>query len=136
MYSGASFETFSSYDFYTVLKMLICFRLIKCFPNDHKRYSSHLQVRILHQVAPKKVYLTIYETLKNSYFKSFCTINKRFWLTSIQGLPYMKTTLLRLKLVYSFNFVIPLPVTYKTFLVWYYAKDWQSIWLSKYRGLL
>ena len=56
------------------------------FPNDHKRYSTHLQVSILHRVAPIKVYLTIYEKLKNSYLKSFCTINKHFWLTSIQGL--------------------------------------------------
>ena len=45
--------------------------------------------------------------------KSFRTIKKRFWLTWILGLPYMKATALALKLVYSFiNFIIPLPVTY------------------------
>ena len=40
------------------LKILICFSL-KCFPNNYKRYSSHLQVLILHQVAPTKVYLSL-----------------------------------------------------------------------------
>ena len=59
------------FDFCTVLKILICFSLIERFPNDHKRYSSHLQVTILHRVAPIKVYLTIYESLKNSYLKKF-----------------------------------------------------------------
>ena len=44
-------------------------RFIKRFPNDHKRYSSHLQVSILHRVASVKVSLTIYESLKNSYLK-------------------------------------------------------------------
>ena len=35
------------------------------------------------------------------------------WLTSIQGLPYMKTMILGLKLIYSFiNFIITLPMTY------------------------
>ena len=60
-------------------------------------------------MAASEVFLTIYERLKNSYLnKSF-----RFWLTSIQGLPYMKITALGLKLVYSFiNFIIPVPVTY------------------------
>ena len=37
--------------------------------NDHKRYSSHLEVSILHRVAPIKVYLTIYDNLKSSYLK-------------------------------------------------------------------
>ena len=32
------------FDFCTVLKILICFSLIKRFPNDRKRYSSRLQV--------------------------------------------------------------------------------------------
>ena len=45
-----------------------------------------------------KVYLTIYENLKNSYLKRvFRTIKKGFWLTSIQKLSYMKTTALGLK---------------------------------------
>ena len=47
-------------------KTLICCSLIKCFPNDHKRYSSHLQLLILHRVAPIKFYLTIYEGLKTT----------------------------------------------------------------------
>ena len=69
---------------------------------------------IQHRVAPIKVYLTIYDSLKNSHLKIiFRTLNKRFWLISIQELPYMKTMALGLKLVYSFiNFIIPLPVTY------------------------
>ena len=54
-YSGASFETILFFDFCTTLKMLICFSLIKRFTNDQKRYSSHLQVSILHRVAPIKV---------------------------------------------------------------------------------
>ena len=43
---------------------------MKRFPNDRKRYSSYLQVSILHRVAPIKVYLTIQESLKNSYLKN------------------------------------------------------------------
>ena len=51
--------------------------------------------------------------LKTANKKKFLYHNKPFWLTSIQGLPYMKTTTLGLKLVYSFiNFIIPLPLTY------------------------
>ena len=108
-YPGASFEMILSFDFGIVLKILICFSLIKCFPNDHKRYSSHLPLPILHRVAPIKVYLTIYESLKNSYLK----LNKCFWFTSIQRLPYLKATVLGLKLVYSFiNFIIPWTVAY------------------------
>ena len=81
-----------SFEICTVLKILMCFSLIKCFPNDRKRYSRRLQVTILHQVAPIKVYLTSYENFKNGYLKKiFCATNKRFWLTSIHGLPYMKT---------------------------------------------
>ena len=57
------------FDFCTVSKILTCFSLIKRFPNEHKRYSSHLQVSTLYGVAPIKVYLTIYDTLKNSYLK-------------------------------------------------------------------
>ena len=38
-------------------KILICFSLIKRFPNDYKRYSSHLQKSMLHQVAPINVFL-------------------------------------------------------------------------------
>ena len=34
------------------------------------RYSSHLQVSMLHQVAPTKVYLPIYESPKNSCLKN------------------------------------------------------------------
>ena len=50
-------------DFGTVSKILICFNLIKRFPNGHTRYSRHLQVWIMQRVAPIKVYLTIYESL-------------------------------------------------------------------------
>ena len=53
--------------------------------------------------------------LKTATFKqSFCTIkNKCFEPLSIQGLPYIKTNILGLKLVYSFiKFIIPLPATY------------------------
>ena len=32
--------------------------LIKAFPNDYKRYSSRLQVLLLHRVATIKVFLT------------------------------------------------------------------------------
>ena len=64
------FETMLLFEFCTALKVLICFSLIKPFPNNRKRYSSHLQVSILHRVAPVKVYLTIYENLKNSYLKN------------------------------------------------------------------
>ena len=70
-------------DFCTVSKILICFSLIKRFANNHKKYSSHLQVLILHRVAHIKVYLTIYESLKNSYLKKvfLAKINfLRFWL--------------------------------------------------------
>ena len=38
------FRWFCCCDFCTVLKILICFSLIKHFPKDHKRYSSHLLV--------------------------------------------------------------------------------------------
>ena len=34
------------------------------------RYSSHLQVSMLHRVAPTKVYLTVYQSPKNNYLKS------------------------------------------------------------------
>ena len=54
---GASFETILLFDFCTVSKILICFSLRKCFPSDYKRYSSHLQVSILHRVAPIKAFL-------------------------------------------------------------------------------
>ena len=76
---------------------------------------------ILHWVAPLKV--------------SFRTITKRFWLTSVQGWLYMKTTTLKLKLIYFFiNFIIPLPLTHVRHDVT--AKDWQNVCLSKYRELL
>ena len=61
----------SSFDFCTVSKILICFGLIKHLTNDHKRYSSHSQVLVLHQATPIKVYLTVYESIKNSYLKTF-----------------------------------------------------------------
>ena len=60
------------FDFCTVSKILICFRMIKRFPTDYKRYSSHLQVLILHRVAPIKVYLTKFmRTLKTVILKKF-----------------------------------------------------------------
>ena len=63
-------------------------------------------------MAPIKIYLRIYESLKNNYLKKDF-YHDRFWQTSIQGLPYMKAIALGLKLFYSFiNFIIPLPVTY------------------------
>ena len=53
------------------------------------------------------------KALKTAILKKFSYL-KRFWLTAIQGLPYIKTTALGLKLVYSFiNFIIPLPVSYE-----------------------
>ena len=58
-----------SSDLCTVSKILIRFSLVKRFPNNHKRYSSNLEVSILHRVAHIKVSLTIYESLKNSYLK-------------------------------------------------------------------
>ena len=68
-YSGAYCETILWFEFCTNSKILICFNLIKRFPKDLKRYSSHLQVPILHRVAPIKVYVTIHESLKISYLK-------------------------------------------------------------------
>ena len=59
----ASFETILMFGFAPTRKSQC---LIKRFPNNHKRYSSHLQVSILPQVAPVNVY---YESLKNSYLK-------------------------------------------------------------------
>ena len=51
--------------------------------------------------------------LKTATQKRFSYQNKRFWLTSIQGLPYMKTKAQGLKLIYCFiNFIFPLPVSY------------------------
>ena len=41
----------------TVSKILIPFTLIFCFSSECKRYSSHLQVWIMHRVAPIKVFL-------------------------------------------------------------------------------
>ena len=126
-----------SFDFCTISKILICLSLIKHFPSDHKRYFSHLQVSVLLRVAPINFYLTIYDSLKKQLFKKcFRTINKRFWLTSMQGLPYTKTASLGLKLVNSFiNFIIPLPVAYIRHVTYIYitTEDWQSVCLSKYR---
>ena len=34
--------------------------------------------------------------LKTAILKNYRTVNKRFWQTSIQGLPYIKTTALDL----------------------------------------
>ena len=56
-YSGASFETILLFHFCTVSKILICFNLIEHFPNNWKRYSSHLQASMHHYVAPIKVFL-------------------------------------------------------------------------------
>ena len=57
------------FDFSTVSEILICFSLIKHFPNYYKRYSSRLHLSIVHRVASMKLYLTIYESIKNSYLK-------------------------------------------------------------------
>ena len=64
--------------FLYLLENLKAFKInIKPFPNDHKIYPSYLQESILLQMAPLKVYWTIYESLKNSYFqKSFRIIYK------------------------------------------------------------
>ena len=51
------FEEILLFGLCTVSKILICFTLIKRFPNDDKRYSSHLQKPILHRVAPIKEFL-------------------------------------------------------------------------------
>ena len=60
----------------------------------------------------KSLLNNLWEPWKQVFKKRFRTVNKSFWLTSMQGLPYMKTMALGLKLVYSFiNFIIPLPVT-------------------------
>ena len=45
------------FDFCAISKILICFSLIKHFSNSYKSCSSHLQVSILHRVAPIKVFL-------------------------------------------------------------------------------
>ena len=63
------------FDFCTASKILIC--LIKRFSNNHKRYFCHLQVLIWHQVVPVKVYLTVYENRKNSYFKKKFLYHKK-----------------------------------------------------------
>ena len=63
--------------------------------------------------------------LKQLFKKSSRTINKSFWLTLIQGLPYMKTAALGLKVVYSFiNFIILLSVTYVRHSSDVNAEDW------------
>ena len=110
MQSGTSFKMILPFDFYTVFKILRCCNLIKHFPNNNKRYSSHSQVLILHTGSNKSL-LKIYESPKNSYLKK----------GSIQGLSYMMTTALGLNLVYSFiNFVIPLhSLTYTPFMSLY-----------------
>ena len=46
------------------LKQPLC-SLIKHFPNDHRRYSSHLQV-LLHQVVSIKLYLKFMTALKTA----------------------------------------------------------------------
>ena len=61
-----SLEANLSLDFYTVSEILKCFILIKRFP---KRCSSHSQMLILQGVAPIKVYLTTYKSLKSSYLE-------------------------------------------------------------------
>ena len=65
-------------------------------------------------MAPIKICLTIYESLKNSYLKGFGTMSKkRFSQPQSKGSPMQRQTARGLKLVYSFiNFVIPLPATY------------------------
>ena len=63
--TGASFEMILPFDFCTVLKILICYSLIKHFPNDHKRYSSHLQVS-LHQLVSIKLSLKFTTALKTT----------------------------------------------------------------------
>ena len=40
--------------------------LIKRFTNSHKRYSSRLQLSILHRVAPIKAYLKFMTVLKTA----------------------------------------------------------------------
>ena len=75
-YSATSFETILPFDFSILSKILICCSLMKRFPNFHKICSSHLKVSILHRVAPVKVYLRIYENLKNGYLKNIRTMNK------------------------------------------------------------
>ena len=52
IHSEVSVKTILLFEFCATLEILICFILIKRFPNDHKRYSSSLQVSILHSVAP------------------------------------------------------------------------------------
>ena len=64
--TGTSFETILPFDFCTVLKILICCSLIKRFPNDHKIYSSYLQVSILRRVVSIKVYLKFMTALKTA----------------------------------------------------------------------
>ena len=74
----ASFKTIWPFYFCTVSIIVICCSPIKRFPNDHKRHCSHLQVSILHRMAPVKVYLIIYVNLKSNYLKKgFCAIYKK-----------------------------------------------------------
>ena len=40
-HSGASFETILSFELSTISKILMCYSLIRHFPNGRKRYSSH-----------------------------------------------------------------------------------------------
>ena len=65
-------------------------------------------------MAPIKICLTIYESLKNSYLKGFGTMSKkRFSQPQSKGSPMQRQTARGLKLVYSLiNFVIPLPSIY------------------------
>ena len=50
-----------------ILELLLR-RFCENLNNDHTRYSRHLQVMIRQRVVPVKIYLTIYDSLKNSYF--------------------------------------------------------------------
>ena len=63
------FHLIKKFDFCTVSKILTWFSLIMRFLNNHKRYSSHLQVSILHQVAPTKGLPNNLREPFNSYLK-------------------------------------------------------------------
>ena len=64
---------------------------------------------------PYKGYLTIYESLKNSYLKKVFVYTMHKKIFQSKGSPIQKETTLGLKLVYSFiNFLIRVPATYIT----------------------
>ena len=77
-------------------------------------FQSFINIGIV-SGGPYKGYLTIYESLKNSYLKKVFVYTMHKKIFQSKGSPMQKETTLGLKLVYSFiNFLIRVPATYIT----------------------